>query len=382
MAEYLGTLTAYDLVVGVKVFMDETVYMVDPQDTPVFGGMLGNGLSLITRDTVDQKKFEWENDYLLTPRSTLATNVTTGTTFITVASGDRTGFSTGDLLLVESEYMRVTDYGSTTDTLVVTRAYESASTAVNHTTSSDVINVGHALAEGSDPEEFRANDFVNRYNYTEIFGPTSIAMSRTNTRVPRYGAPNQWNWQLGKRVKEHWIIREQNFLYGVRTESTTTKIRTTGGCSYWITAANGATVDSTTTSVSVTALQTNMASAWNNGGVPEIFMANPSNLAIITDVGNTTVVRVTRDETGRGRPPALVLETEYGSLTLVRNRWMRTGDGLGLKREGLIERVLDPFMFERLAKTGDSENAQIVCEAGWEMKGVEHMFKMTALTGA
>lgn len=377
-----GLLTAYDLTVGVKVKMDETVYMVDPADTPVLGGNTGAGLSIISRDTTDQKKFEWENDYLLTPRSALAASVTTGTAFITVAANKRTVFSTGDLLMVEAEYVQVTGYGSTADTLTVTRAYNSASTAVNHNTSAEVISVGTTLAEGSDPQAFRANDFVNRYNLTQIFGPTAIQMSRTNIRVPRYGAPNQWNWQLNKRIKEHWIAREASFLYGMRTEDASANIRATGGCQFWITGANGATVDASTTTLTVTALQTNLASCWNNGGVPEVFMSNPSNLKIITDVGNTTVIRMTRDETGRGRPPALVIATEYGDLTLVRNRWMRVTDGLGLRREGVSEVVFDPLVFERLAKTGDSEKAQIVGEAGWKFKGVEHMFRMSALTGA
>lgn len=377
-----GLLTAYDLTVGVKVKMDDTVYMVDPADTPVLGGNTAAGLSLISRDTTDQKKFEWENDYLLTPRTTLAASVTTGTTFVTVAAGKRTAFSTGDLLLIESEYVRVTDYGSTADTLLVTRAYNTASTAVNHNTSVEVISVGTTLPEGSDPEEFRANDFLNRYNLTQIFGPTQIAMSRTNIKVPRYGAANQWNWQLNKRVKEHWISREQSFLYGVRTEEAGAAIRATGGALFWITGGNGATVDASTTSVSVANLQTNLAATWNAGGTPDVFMANPRNLQIITDVGNTTVIRVTRDDTGRGRRPALMISTEYGDLTLVRNRWMRVGDGIAFKRDGVYEVVFDPLVFERLAKTGDSEKAQIVCEAGWKFKGVEHMFRMSALTGA
>jgi hypothetical protein len=59
-------------------------------------------------------------------------------------------------------------------------------------------------------------------------------------------------------------------------------------------------------------------------------------------------------------------------------------DAFGFNRAQVIRRILQPLIFERLAKTGDSDQAQIVAEEGLEVKGEEHMFRYSNLsyTGA
>ena len=64
---------------------------------------------------------------------------------------------------------------------------------------------------------------------------------------------------------------------------------------------------------------------------------------------------------------------------IVRNRWVHPFDAWGIKREGVVRRILRPFQFEMLAKTGDSQSGQILCEEGLEVKGEKHMFRMNAL---
>ena len=77
--------------------------------------------------------------------------------------------------------MRVTGYGTTADTLTVTRAY--AGTATNAGVVGDqIVGIGSALPEGSDPPSARTRDRSNRFNMTEIFGPYQVQVSESEKR--------------------------------------------------------------------------------------------------------------------------------------------------------------------------------------------------------
>lgn len=374
-----GIATSYDLTTGVKLDYDEAIWLVSPTDAPLLTGFGSDGLSLLPTEPVTETKFYWNDESILTPRSTAAAAVTTGDTVITVATGDRTKFSTGDVIrLVKAgaaaEVLQISGYGTTTDTILVTRAL--SGTATNYASGATIIGLGTALAEGSDPQTARTNDRNERYNLTQIFGPTQISMSRTETRVAKYGVASEWTHQTMNRIKENVISREQAYLLGQRYESTTTKIRTTGGLDYFI----QTNTDATSTQLTVATINTNAQLGFNAGGVPEIVLCNPAATTDLNDLSNTSVVRVTNVDTMRGRRRVELVATEYGDVVMVRDRWMPKTHVFAYSREQVRRRVLDGLMLEALAKTGDSRKAQIVCEEGLEFKGEQHAFKMTNLS--
>jgi hypothetical protein len=316
------------------------------------------------------------DDTILTPRSTLAAILVTAGTTAQVATGHGTRFSTGDLLTFEidgntTEIARVTGY--TTDVLTITRAW--AGTAQQYATSSIVVGVGTALPEGSNPEAARTVDRVESTNVTQIFGPTKVDLSRTEQQVRKYGVGNEFSHQLTGRMKENAIGREQAFLYGARVDSTSLEARSTGGLRFWIT-----TNRQTTTLLNATSIQTAQLTGYNNGGFADVVMANPVAFADLNDLANTAVVRETVDDPMRGRTRVSWVDTEFGSTLMARNRWMLPNDAFGFSREQVIRRVLQPLIYERLAKTGDSDQGQIVCEEGLEVKGEEHAFYFTTLS--
>lgn len=375
----VGLATSYDLTVGVMVDMSESIFMLSPDDTPLLTGMGADGLSVISSRPTDEVVFSWMDDSLLTPRSTVAA-VTTGDTVITVASGTRTKFSTGDVVVIaksggaNGETIRVSGYGTTTDTLLVTRAY--VGSATTYASDSIIIGVGTALAEGSDPEAARTNDRVESSNVTQIFGPTAVHLSATEQVVRKYGVSNEFAHQLQARTKENAISREQAFLYGQKFNSTSAKIRTTGGLADFITT----NVNSTNTQLTVANIQTFQQSLYNQGGSPDRLIANPVAFADLNDISNTSVVRVDIDDARRGRFRTAQVDTEFGSVTLVRNRWVAPFDAFLISREQVVRRILRPLVFERLAKTGDADKGQIVCEEGLEVAGEEQMGRWSGLS--
>lgn len=375
-----GRATAYDLTVGVVVNMDEAIYMLSPQDTPLLTGMGADGLGMIGQAPVDEIQFSWMTDTILTPRTSLNGAVTTGDTAITVATGDRIKFSTGDIITIGKaaavEQIRVTGYSSGSDVLNVSRAW--AGTATNYASGALVAGLGTALAEGSDPEAARTVDRVEVTNVTQIFGPTKVDMSRTEQQVRKYGISNEWAHQLAKRTQENAIAREQAFLYGARVNSTSLKIRTTGGLRFFITT----NVDSTATTLTVTgtnSITTRQQLGYNAGGFADVIMANPVAIADLNAAADTLIVRETIDDPMRGRTRISWADTEFGSVLIARNRWMFPQDAFGLSRENVVRRVLQPLIYEKLAKTGDSDQGQIVCEEGLEVKGEQHLFRFNNL---
>jgi uncharacterized protein (DUF2141 family) len=372
-----GRATAYDLTVGVVVNMDEAIYMLSPQDTPMLTGLGSDGLTMIGQSPVDEIQFDWMTDSILTPRSTLNGAATTGDAVITVATGDRTKFSTGDIVTIGKqnavEQIRVTGYSSGTDVLNVSRAW--AGTATNYASGAIVVGIGTALAEGSDPEAARTVDRVQVSNVTQIFGPTKVDLSRTEQQVRKYGVGNEFTHQLTGRMTENAISREQTFLYGARVNSTTLKVRTTGGLRYFITT----NVDTSATSLTVAVITTKQQTGYNAGGFADVVMANPVALADLNAAADTLVVRTTIDDPKRGRTRVTFVDTEFGSVLLARNRWCLPMDAFGISRENVIRRVMQPLIFERLAKTGDSDQGQIVCEEGLEVKGEQHLFRFNNL---
>src|SRR5688572_11372696 len=179
-----GLVTAYDLTVGTKVNIDEAIYVLSPIDSPMISGLDSDGLSVIGSAPVDQIRFDWMDEEILTPRAKLGAASTTGDAFLTLAAAaDRLKFSTGDVVRVmlagSTEVIRVTGYSVTTATiLLVTRGYD-GTTATGYAGTETVIGLGTALAEGSDPEAARSADRATSYNMTQIFGPTLIHMSGT-----------------------------------------------------------------------------------------------------------------------------------------------------------------------------------------------------------
>lgn len=349
-------------------------------DSPFINGTDADGLSILSSAPVSEILFSWLDERILVPRSALGATVTTASgEIILSAAAERLKFSTGDVLSLRTagatEIVRVTGYSVTTaTTLLVTKGYE-GTTSIQHVTGVIVVGVGTALPEGSDPEAARSQDRVQNDNYTQIFGPTSVHMSATEQVVDKYGVSNEFAHQVFNRTKENVISREQAYIYGRRTNSTTTEIRTTGGLDYFITT----NTDTTSTQITITSIQSNQQLCYNQGGVPDRIACNPGSLNDLNSVSDTGRVRQEVMDARRGRAATMTAYTEFGGITVVRNRWVHPFDAFLFSRENVVRRILRPLTLERLAKTGDSDKAQVVCEEGLEVKGEEHSAAMHAL---
>jgi hypothetical protein len=383
---YGGKVTSYDLAVGVKINMDELIYMISPTDSPFINGIGTDGRQLLGSSPVDQQEFKWMDEELLIPRATVTDtgSAGAGATDVTVSAADSYKFQVDDLITigeadaaVNAAVKRVTHVNNTAGVLTLADWANSADWPATTAAHADtVICVGTALVEGSDPGEARSADRTIRTNCTQIFGPTPIHMSRSEQQVTRYGVSDEFAKQVYGRSVENVITREQAYLYGQYNNDTSNKRRSTGGLNYHITSNTD-----TTTTLTVAALEALQQKCYNAGGMPDLLIANPASFATLNAVSDSGRVRTVIDDPRRGRVPVASVFTEFGETQMLRNRWCHAETAFLVAKDGISRRVMQPLVVEALAKTGDSDKVQIVCEEGLQVKGEQHMGKFTTLTG-
>ncbi len=370
-----GATSTYGLTVGIKLDVEPMIAMISPTDAPHQGSAMGatDAIGLPT-GTVFEKKYEWLDETILTPRSTIAATSTTGDAFVTVASGDGLKFQTGDMLLIGSEYVRVTGYSLTTsDILLVTRAISGSAATV--ATSADVIGVGSILPEGSDPPTARYLDRNNRYNYTEIFGPVAVKSTNSDLAIQKYGITNEFDHQLANRIKEQIIAIDQASVYGVRLEDTSNKWRSMAGLLAHITSV----VNTTTTQLTLAALNTMLATIYGNGGTPDVIELGAVQKGVVSTFTSSGTVQVMRADRTAGHIIDVV-ENDFATLHVLLNRWFRTADLAVFSRDQAEISTLRPLQYQPLAITGDAVNGMVVGEKGFKFRKQAHAGKFTALT--
>jgi len=370
-----GTFQTYDLPTGVKLDVEDVIWLISPFDVPLQGGMGADGRTALATGECFEKKVEWLDEVLLTPKTTLAAAVTqTTATVIVCAAGTGINFQTGDVLLIGSEQLQVTGYGTTADNLLVSRGFNST-TAATASSGATVLGLGSALPEGSDPPAGRAVDRVDRFNYTQIFGPTLVQVSGTEQVVQKYGLTGtEFDHQIANRTKELAIQTEQALINGIVGAGSASVGRTLGGFTYWITS----NVDSATTTLADAAIMTQAQACFDAGGTPDRFMVGSKQKRVISAI-NSGEIRYEQTTNARGQV-VQYYDTDYGRYSIILNRWCLTNQAFIFSREQCEIATLRPLTFEMLAKTGDSIKGMVVAEKTLKFRRQQHSAAFSALT--
>ena len=357
--------------------MDDMILTLTAQDCPWTAGVGGNGVPLLPTKPVVNRVWHWQEEDEPQPIGVIAEALDASEPGIDVANGTAANWRVGDYIRIDDEVVIVTaiDTSGDPDVLTVTRGALSTVAAV-HASGAAMRGIGTVLPEG----QLGLAGYFGRdsySNYTQIFSGT-IQVTRTEQSIPKYGVPNELTKQTLVQLKARQLDIENAASYGVKSNNSSTYIRTTGGFKSQATS----NVNTTDTWMTLARVEARLALIHGQGGPTDgmVVMSNEANFQALNNLTDTGRVRVTEiSDSRRGRATARVLMTEYGDVTLARNRRLIPSDAFIYHPSRFTHRVFQPLILFPLAKTDDTDKFGIVAEGGFELKGVDQAARFSAL---
>jgi len=361
MAEIAGQRTTYSDTTPHKRAVADLIDIISPYDIPFLkymgiGPKGSGGQSKVKQFRIvnwPHTKVEWLEDELQSLSTTLAASITSDTTEITISAANR--LREGHVILVNGsggEYMIVTSASS--DSATVTR--NRGGTQATHASAATVEVVGNAHEEGEDSVASVTMDISAPYNYTQIF-EDQVKVSGTHQVIQQYGLDNEYDYQLAKKFKEQMRLLELSVFHGQRDAGGSSEARGMGGLDTFIT-------DNTSTrsggALTQKTLEDAIQSAWEDGGQPDLVICNAWAKRKISGFYAGSV-RTERDEK-RGGVTISEVETEFGVLKVLMDRWCPSEKLWVVQSEYIGMLPLREVFDEELAKSGDYKLGHLVGE--------------------
>jgi len=288
-------------------------------------------------------------------------------------------YSTNDMAGIREDLSDIIYDVSPTDTPFMSMAGRTTATNTYHEWQVDSLAAAAAnyVIEGDDATTDASSATTRRGNYTNISDKVA-RVTGTAQAVNTAGRANEMDYQVMKRGKELKRDMETVLLANnARVAGDDTTARECAGVPAWIItnvdkASNGtnptgdgtdARTDGTQRAFTEDQVKTVMQLCWENGGTPDVLMTGSFNRQIASSfTAGKTGFQKAEDSTLHATYD--VYQSDFGSLKMIPNRFQRSRDAL----------ILDMAMWKvafmpgrnmvttELAKTGDTDRKQILCE--------------------
>ena len=280
---------------------------------------------------------------------------------------------------------------SPTDTPFMNSIGKTSATAVLHEWQTDAlaaVNLSNAVVEGADAGASVLAPTSRVGNRTQISNKV-VKISGTLDTVNKAGRKSEKAYQLAKSSSELKRDMESILLSNqvAAAGDSTTTARTLGGMQTWLSSnyngGTGGTAGSLGTTARVTGtdraftqdiLNATVQSAYVSGGAPTILLVTPAQKVVASGFsGIATRFRdVPASQQAQIVGAADVYVSDFGIIQIVPNRFIPNVDGddvaFLLDPEMAAVAYLRPFQTLDLAKTGDSENTELLVEYTLEVK--------------
>jgi len=277
---------------------------------------------------------------------------------------------------------------SPTETPFQSSIGKTKATAVFHEWQTDSLaaaTTNNAAVEGADASDATLSPTVRLGNYTQILQKT-IKVSGTLDTVNKAGRKSEKAYQLAKASAE--IKRDLETILlanqGRSAGTSNSTARKMAGLLSWlttntsvVTSSNNPTTigvstrtDGTQRTFTEQLLKDAVASVFTSGGNPKVLMVGPSGKQKVSSFAGIAAQRfmAPSDTPTTIIGAADVYMSDFGSMSVVPNRFMRARDALVLDPEYAALAYLRPFQTNELAKAGDSDKTQLLVEATLEVK--------------
>jgi len=276
---------------------------------------------------------------------------------------------------------------SPTETPILSTLARTKATAVYHEWQTDSLAAAtsaNAAVEGADATATTISPTTRLGNYTQIVQKT-IQISNTLEAVNKAGRKAEKSYQLSKASQE--LKRDMETILTAnqgQTAGNSTTARKLGAIlSYLKTNSSAGTsgTDPTTIGVSTRSdgatrtfteqlLKDVVAEVFVSGGNPKMLVVNSGLKQKVSAFAGIAAQRYMApgDQPTTIIGAADVYMSDFSTLSVVPDRFMRTRDALLLDPEYAAVAYLRPFATNELARTGDSEKTQLIAEFTLEMR--------------
>jgi hypothetical protein len=279
---------------------------------------------------------------------------------------------------------------SPTDTPIMSSIGKTKATAVYHEWQTDSLaanTTANALVEGATASDITVSPTTRLGNYTQIVGKT-VMVSGTLEAVDKAGRKSEKAYQLAKVSSE--IKRDMETIITAnqgQSAGNTSTARTLGALLSYIksnTSKNGSATtgvdpvtvgvstrtDGTTRTFTEAMLKTVIASVFTNGGTPSTLFVSPTQKQVVSAFTGLAAQRYQVPTSGQATilAGADLYQSDFGVLSIVPDRFMRSRDALILDPEYAALAFLRPFQTNELARVGDAEKTQILAEFTLEVR--------------
>lgn len=348
---------------NIRLDVSDVIDQLSPDETPMLDWAGQNSL----KNPCEQLLHEWLEDELRPRAGTLAAAYTAGSGTLQVAAGQEKYLVPDDLIMVGDNVLRIIG-GPPSNPVFTVDGGVGGSTDANAASGAAWTKIAHSAEEGGEARADASKTVLAKpYNYTQIFKDWAH-ITGTMKVIRRYGYMSEWSYQIEKVLKSLAIDMEHAILYGVRSNQDGPPRRSTMGGLYeyiylagvansWATVVNAAGGLFTET-----LLNNTLQAIWEQGGMPDTIMVNGFNKRQVSAWGGPRI-RTARDERMAGNY-ITSYESDFGTLDVMKNRWLRKGDVLILTKEEIGVGPLNGRQFSSrvLPSTGDYERWEILGE--------------------
>ncbi len=319
MAVISGQRFTYSDTVNEAIDMSSALDILRPTDVPLLSYIGRDSL----RDPVTSVKHEWLEDDLRgqTTNDVGATlNNTTDPVTATVTAGDgNTKFRAGDVLLIESELVRVT--ATAANTITVTRGF-GGSTNAAHPSAVLITLIGPALVQGSDLLGARTTTKTGKFNYTQIF-EEEVKSSATMQTTRKYTKQADAEYQIQNHLEILGTNMEKTLLFGRKTAPAASVPGSMDGIRV-ITSTNN--YDKSGAALTQTMIEDALQDIWTAGAKAMCIVANATQKRRL----DTFLDGYREVDYGATKLGAIVktYETNFGELDVLLDRWMLSNEVL------------------------------------------------------
>jgi hypothetical protein len=276
---------------------------------------------------------------------------------------------------------------SPTETPIMSTLDRTKATAVFHEWQTDSLSAAtsaNAAVEGADGVSATISPTTRLGNYTQIVQKV-VQTSGTLEAVNKAGRRSERAYQLAKASSE--LKRDMETIITAnqgRDAGSSSSARKLGAILSWLktnTSKGTSGTDPTTIGVSTRSdgatrtfteqlLKDEVAAAFDSGGNPTMLVVGSGLKQKVSSFAGIAAQRYMApgDQPTTIIGAADVYMSDFGTLSVVPDRFMRTRDALLIDPEYMALSYLRPFQTNDLAKTGDSEKTQLLCEFTLEMR--------------